>query len=338
MTDIASRAVAPADVTLGGVRARPGQSVRARLDVPGLEVQYHPYVTLVAGTEPGPVVSVVAGIHGAEASSIEAARRLSIRLDGRLQRGTVMIMAVANLASFFARSLYVNPLDQMNLNRTFPGRPDGTATERLAHALVQGLVAPADVVFDLHGGDIVEALDPFMLAEDLPGRGMDPRALAMADRFGLDQLIAGHVGGSLVAVATEMGKASLLAECGQQGVVSELAATRLAQGVENVLAALAMLPAAPAHVGHPVFRPAWTWMSSEHTGFWIPDPAVVVGRELAQGARIGQICTLSLDMPGIDIVSPHPGRIVFLVTALSTTPGTPLCAVARAAEPWPGGS
>ena len=335
MTDIAHRSVPPGAVKVGAVRAKPGETAHARLEVPGLEPQHHPYVTLVAGAAPGPVVSVVAGIHGAEVSSIEAARRLCGRLAGRVLRGTVMIVPVANLAAFFARSLYVNPLDQLNLNRTFPGRPDGTATERLANALVEALVEPADVVFDLHGGDIVEALDPFMLAEQLPGRGLDARSLLMADLFGLDQVVAGHVGGSLVAVATEMGKASLLAECGQQGVVSEAAVLRLAQGVENVLGALDMLPAPARAPGHPVFRPSWTWMTSAHTGYWIPDAAVVVGRELAAGARIGQIHSLGLDAPPVDVVSPHAGRVIFLVTALSTEPGTPLCAVANAAASWP---
>lgn len=335
---IATRSVDPSEVAVGGVHATPGAAVQVRLEVPGLDEAHLPFVTLVGGLAPGPVVSVVAGVHGAEISSIEAARRLSLDLTGRLRRGTVLVVPVANLASFFARSLYVNPVDRKNLNRVFPGSPDGTASERLAHALVEALVRPADVVFDLHGGDIVEALDPFMLVENLPGRGIDPRALELADRFALDQAVSGHVDGSLVAVATAMGKAALLAECGQQGVLSELAATRLAGGVENVLGALAMIDGpggADGPASHPVFRPAWTWMSSTNTGFWHPDPAVTVGRELAEGARIGRIQPLAEGGEPTDVLCPHAGRLIFLVTALSTTPGTPLCAVARPAVGWP---
>ncbi len=335
---ITTSSVDPAQVAVAGTHVHPGAATQVRLPVPGLDEAHHPYVTLVGAVAPGPVVSVVSGVHGAEISSIEAARRLALSLPGRLRRGAVLVSAPVNLASFFARSLYVNPLDGKNLNRVFPGAPDGTASERLAHALVEALVRPADVVFDLHGGDIVEALDPFMLAEQLPGRGIDPRALELADLFALDQVIAGHVDGSLVAVATAMGKASLLAECGQQGILSDLAATRLAAGVENVLAALGMLEApAPeeAPVAHPVFRPSWTWMSSGHEGFWLVDPAVSVGRELAAGARIGRVQPLAAGTPAIDVLSPHAGRLIFLVSALSTAPGTPLCAVARPAAEWP---
>lgn len=336
---IATRSVDPSEVAVGGVQATPGAAIQVRLDIPGVDEAQRPLVTLIGATAPGPVVSVVAGVHGAEISSIEAARRLSLGLVGRLRRGTVLIVPVANLASFFARSLYVNPVDRKNLNRVFPGSPDGTASERLAHALVEALVRPADVVFDLHGGDIVEALDPFMLVENLPGRGIDPRALELADRFALDQAVADHVDGSLVAVATAMGKAALLAECGQQGVLSELAAARLAAGVENVLGALGMIDDIPGDAAvpasHPVFRPAWTWMSSTSAGFWHPDPAVTVGRELAEGARIGRIRPLAQGAEPTDVLCPHAGRLIFLVTALSTTPGTPLCAVARPAVHWP---
>lgn len=334
---IAERRIEPETVAVSGVYARAGAALSVRLDVQGLDPAHHPFVSLIGGDAPGPVVTVVAGVHGAEVSSIEAARRLSRSLAGHLLAGSVLIVPVANLASFFARSLYVNPVDQKNLNRVFPGRPDGTASERLAHALVEALVRPADVVLDLHGGDIVEALDPFMLAEDLPGRGIDPRALEMADRFALDQVVAGHVDGSLVAVAAAMGKAALLAECGQQGILSDLAAARLAAGVERVLGALGMLGAAPGPdpLGHPVFRPSWTWMSSEHAGFWLPDAAVGVGRELAKGARIGRVLPLAPGEPEVDVVAPHAGRVVFLVTALSTTPATPLCAVARPPADWP---
>ncbi len=334
---IVERRIEPERVTVAGIAARRGEALSLRLPVDGFEEVDRPLVTLIGGQEAGPVVTVVAGVHGAEVSSIEAGRRLARSLAPRLRAGTAIVVPVANLASFFARSLYVNPRDGKNLNRTFPGRPDGSPTERLAHALVEGVVRPADVVFDLHGGDIVEALDPFMLAEDLPGRGVDPRALAMADLFGLDQAVVAHVEGSLVAVASALGKPALLAECGQQGVVSELATERLGDGVENVLRALGMLdgPAGAAASGHPVFRPAWTWMNSEHAGFWLPDRGVTVGRELAAGARIGRIVPIDPAGVTVDVVAPHAGRLIFLVTALSTKPGTPLCALARAASAWP---
>lgn len=329
----------PGQVSVGAAKARPGETVRARLAVEGVDAMYHPYVTLVGGAAPGPVVTVISGVHGAEISSIEAARRLAQGLGGRLRCGTVIVQPVTNLASFFARSLYVNPLDQKNLNRVFPGSPDGSASERLAHRVIEELVKPADVVFDLHGGDIVEALDPFMMAETAPGAPPNRAALHLADLFGLDQVVTDHVAGSLTAVATELGKAALLAECGQQGVLSGPAVARLSGGVENVLRSLGMLDSqdAPPHLGHPVYRPSWTWMSSAHTGYWHPAAAIAVGREVTEGQLLGTVQPLDMSGPPAEVRSPHAGRIIFLVTALSTTPGTPICAIARAAAPWPDG-
>jgi uncharacterized protein len=336
------RSIAPEEVNVAGIAARPGTAIQTRLPVPGLAPEHLPCVTIVAGTDPGPVVTVVSGVHGCEISSIEAGRRLSHRLEGSLRCGTVLVVPVANLAGFFARTLYFNPTDGKNLNRSFPGSADGTASERLAHAMMTHLVEPADVVFDLHGGDSVEALDPFMMAERPPGQPLNASALEMAECFGIDQVISGHVPGSMIGEAARLGKAALLAESGQQGILSELAAQRLSAGVENVLARLDMteprlsrpdvLAAAPAR---PVFRPGWTWVTSEHAGFWLLDPAVTCGREVTEGALVGTIRPLERGGASVEVRTPHAGRIIFLVTSLSTSPGTPLYAIAQPGEPWP---
>jgi len=343
MSAIKVSTTAPRDVVVAGTAARPGGAVQTRLPVPGLAPEHLPYVTLFGGTEPGPVVTVVAGMHGCEISSIEAGRRLSVRLEGRVRRGTVIVVPVVNLAGFFGRTLYFNPVDGKNLNRSFPGDPDGTASERLAHAIMTHLVAPCDVVFDLHGGDSVEALDPFMMAERPPGMPMNLAALQMAEWFGLDQVISGDVSGAMLSEATKLGKAALLGECGQQGLLSEVAAQRLSDGVENVLAHLGMIDPHPdrpellrAAASRPVFRPGWTWVSSSHTGYWLPDPAVQCGRELSEGALVGTIRPLEHGGETVEIRTPHAGRMIFLVSSLSTSPGTPLYAIAHPPEAWPG--
>jgi predicted deacylase len=330
--------VDPQAFVAAGVRATRGKAVHGRIWVADVPESYHPWTTLVGGTQPGPVVAVVAGVHGAEVSSIEAARRLASYLPGRLARGVVVVVPVANMAAFLGRTLYVNPLDGKNLNRVFPGRPGGSPSERLAYALMEGVVRPAHVVLDLHGGDLVEALDPFMLAES-PNEVPNHPALELAEAFALDQVVAAHVPGSLAAAATEMGKASLLAECGQQGILSPRAVTRLVDGVLRVLRFLGMLEESAAkdlpRLGRPVYRPGWTWMNAEHTGYWYPAPGVMVGREVTQGTPLGTIHPLDPHDRVVEVVSPHDGRVLFLVTALSAVRGSPLCAVARPACPWP---
>ena len=120
-------------------------------------------------------------------------------------------MPVVSMRSFVERSPFVVPEDGKNLNRAFPGDPDGTYTDRLAHDIFTQLIEPADAVLDLHGGDLVEALEPFALYHD------DARELALA--FGLPYVVdsTGSLEGSTSGAAAEAGTLGVLAEAGGIG-------------------------------------------------------------------------------------------------------------------------
>src|SRR5947199_9045249 len=87
----------------------------------------------VAGAQDGPRVAVTGGIHGAEYVAIEAARRIGMTVDPAELRGSLVVVPISNTTSFQARSIYTSGLDDQNLNRVFPGNPDGSPSEVLAH-------------------------------------------------------------------------------------------------------------------------------------------------------------------------------------------------------------
>ena len=89
---------------------------------------------------------MTAGIHGAEYVSIAALRRVAMTLDPATMTGTLVASLISNPAAFAARSIYVDPLDGRNLNRSFPGDPKGAPTERLAAWLYANVIAPSDRV------------------------------------------------------------------------------------------------------------------------------------------------------------------------------------------------
>ena len=129
------------------------------------------------GTADGPRVAVLGGVHGCEYSSIAAVIRLMRGLGEHT--GTVVGVPVVSMDSFTQRSPFVVPEDGQNLNRAFPGDPDGSYTDRLAHDIFTQLIEPADAVLDLHGGDLVEALEPFAIYNDARSRDL----AAPADGF-----------------------------------------------------------------------------------------------------------------------------------------------------------
>ncbi len=76
--------------------------------------------------------------------------------------GTLLLVHIANPPSFYGRTIYTSPADGKNLNRVFPGRPDGTLSERIAHAITSEVIAKANFLVDLHAGDGNEALRPYI--------------------------------------------------------------------------------------------------------------------------------------------------------------------------------
>jgi predicted deacylase len=110
-------------------------------------------LVVVAGPAPGPVVALVAGIHGDEYEGPAALRRVLDQLNPARVRGRVVVVPVAHTAAF-AAGTRVSPIDGLNLARCFPGDANGTITLRLAHDLFETIACPADILVDLHSGGV----------------------------------------------------------------------------------------------------------------------------------------------------------------------------------------
>jgi len=160
----------------------PPTVLRHTLSLAGFEV---PVVELT-GAADGPRLTVLAGVHGCEYAPMAAVRRWTRALAGRDLRGSVRAVPVLNLPAFRARTPFLVPDDGKNLNRCFPGNPDGTLADRLAHAAFTQLIVGSDAVIDAHAGDMVEALEPFALYDAGPG---EARALELATAYGLGYVI-----------------------------------------------------------------------------------------------------------------------------------------------------
>src|SRR5919201_5866208 len=160
-----------------------GKTERHLIKLPGEALKNdepRPVIT-VTGTKPGPTLFVNAGVHGGEYPAIEAVIRLSKTLDPQTIAGTVVLMPVLNLPAFRNRTPFVCPVDNINPNRIFPGDPTGSYSEQMVHALINEFVVHADAYIDLHGGDIPEALVPFVICRSEAGLA-DSKAREVAAR------------------------------------------------------------------------------------------------------------------------------------------------------------
>ncbi|MGD0704959.1 MAG: succinylglutamate desuccinylase/aspartoacylase family protein, partial [Trebonia sp.] len=213
-----------------------------------------PYANVVGEAGDGPHLTVIAGVHGTEYTSIAAARELLAELRPAELSGTVTVAPLINLPAFWARSPFVVPLDGKNLNRSFPGDPRGSAAERIAAAVTGRLIEGSDYLIDLHAGDLPEALEPFVFYDASP---VEQRARDLALSYGLGHMVRQSsdgrtVAGSTSAAAADLGIPSFTAEAGECGVLARGAVDRHLRGLRNVLRRLRLLPGEAVVFDRPV--------------------------------------------------------------------------------------
>jgi hypothetical protein len=275
----------------------------------------HPAFVAHGEAGDGPKVSLIGGIHGCEYSSIAAVTRFMSELDTSELKGTITAVPVVSMESFRQRSPFVVPVDGKNLNRSFPGSYDGTYTDVLARSIYETLIEPADALIDLHGGDQVEALEPFAIYEASP---VEETAHEIAVAVGLPYVVReerteGGLSGMTTSAAVEAGIPGVIAEAGGRGLLEASATSMLVAGVRNALRTLGMLPGGPVPplVGQrQVGR--FLWLRSTEAGWW--DWAVEAGDEVARGEVLGRIRDL---WGGVlqEIVAPEDGIVLFITSS-----------------------
>ncbi|MEA2481568.1 MAG: uncharacterized protein QOJ07_3490 [Thermoleophilaceae bacterium] len=269
------------------------------VDVPAFEL---------TGARDGPKLSLIGGIHGCEYSSIAAVIKVMRDLDPAQLSGSVTAVPVVSMESFTQRSPFVVPADGKNLNRAVPGDPDGTYTDRLAHDIYTTLIEPADAFIDLHGGDLVEALEPFALYANAASRDL---ALAI----GLPYVIDYSESDALTGMSASVAKLGVIAEAGGAGQLDHHATDLLALGVTNALKLLGMLPG-EAHAARSTIITRFEWLYSTPAGFWVA--RCRTGDHAAEGDVLGEVRDLYGDTLET-IHAPADGVILFLTTSAAVT-------------------
>lgn len=293
----------------------PPTVVRRTVELAGLDV---PLVELTGSGE-GPLLTVIAGVHGCEYASMHGVRRWLRDLQTRDLRGRVRAVPVLNVTAFAARSPFVVPEDGKNLNRCFPGKADGTLAERLAYDAFHQLISGSDAFIDAHCGDLVEALQPFALYETGQAEG---QARELATAYGLPYVIRQDrgpdraVGGTSSGAAAEAGIAAITAEAGGCGLVEEAAVRQHVAGLNRVLTVLGMTDAShDAEPGPqaPSYLSRFLWLRCRQAGWW--EPAVSPGQSVADGQVIGTVTSLDGAEVLETITAPADCVVIFLTSS-----------------------
>ncbi|UII75824.1 M14 family metallopeptidase [Flagellimonas sp. HMM57] len=236
-------------------------------------------ISILKGKIEGPVFTIVAGVHGYEYPPIMATQKLMEEIDLKQLKGTLIVIPIANIASFFTRTPFINPQDKKNLNNAFPGKEDGSITEQIAHFITANIIPVSDVFLDVHGGDACEDLIPFVCYYDNKKKP-EQTALAkkLSENSGFEYVVSypytisdTEAAKYTFKQAVQDGKTALSIECGKLGNVQEENVNLIKKGVYNMLSTMQMYAKGTGPHSNIIYRNNQTYIKSNVQGIFYSD-------------------------------------------------------------------
>ena len=312
--------------TVGTATAARGHKVTGVIEVPaGSDAALNIPVAVIHGAKAGPVLALVAGAHGTEYASIIALERLIGMINPAEVSGTLIIVPLINIPSFEQKIAHLNPVDRKNMNRFYPGKIDGTQTERASYLVTKQVVEQSNHLIDFHGGDIDESLRPYSYWTKTGNEKQDQISREMVLAFGLDHIIIStdrpkdpQASRYLENTATTRGRPSITVEAGHAGTVETDDVNVLINGSLNVMRYLKMLPGTAPLVEHPIWIDKIGAVASEQNGIFYP--LVKRGTYVEQGMKIGYV-TDYVGNVVFEARAPIAGIVLYVCAVPSMTKG-----------------
>ncbi len=218
----------------GGLKAAPGEKTEGWIEL--AVGKFSLPAAVIHGKNSGKTVLITAGIHGGEYVGIQSAVELAKELKPDKVDGTIVIVKVVSRDSFENRTGSLGMEDGKNLNRVFPGDPQGSETEQLAYALSSQLQPLADYYIDLHSGDDYEKLTPYVYYAGKASEEVVKLSRKMAEQVDVPYMVKSHVsGGGAYNYAASQGIPSILIERGGMGQWNYEEIGSMKRDVKNIL-------------------------------------------------------------------------------------------------------
>ena len=269
-------------------------------------------VLVVNGEKPGPTLCLTAAIHGDELNGIEMVRRVLHDIAPDKLSGAIIGVPIVNVQGFRRGSRYLP--DRRDLNRYFPGNPNGSAAARIAHSFFDNVVSKCDALIDLHTGSFERANLPQIRA-DL----RDPDVVTLTQGFGATVILHSTPGaGTLRHAATQAGIPTVTLEAGGPLQLELAEVKHGVKGIETLIASLGMISRRSLWGDpEPVYYRS-TWVRADAGGILFSD--VSLGTTVRKGDLLGTI-TDPMSNARVELRAPYSGRIIGMARNQVVMPG-----------------
>jgi N-alpha-acetyl-L-2,4-diaminobutyrate deacetylase len=203
-------------------------------------------ITVIANGD-GPTALLTGGNHGDEYEGPVALQELAVALRPEEVSGRVIILPMMNTPAF-AAGRRCSPIDGGNMNRSFPGRPDGTVTQKIAHYIASELVPRADIVLDFHSGGRTLDFLPYAAAHVLEDKAQEAACMAAMQAFNAPysaRMLEIDLVGMFDTEVESQGKVFVTTELGGAGTATARSVAIARKGVRNLLCHAGILAGAP---------------------------------------------------------------------------------------------
>ncbi|MBN2223773.1 MAG: succinylglutamate desuccinylase/aspartoacylase family protein [Deltaproteobacteria bacterium] len=295
------------------LKPRPGTKVSGRITIAESASRQDIclYYFGLWGTEKGPTLLLNAAVHGNEVVGVEVVRKIVDEIDPNRLSGNLVVVPIVNPMAFTS-GLRWDPYDNIDMNRIFPGDPEGTMTERVAHSFFTTFAQRADYILDLHSAEFPDELIPHIrIRVDRPTRPY----LDLVASTGINAVWKGpSVKGMLQTQAFQDKIPCVTIEIGAAGVITKADVLIGTTAVKNVMAVLGMIDEKASISDRQILLQSnEAWVRSPFGGIF--KPAISLGQLVKKGDVIGDIIDPT-SYKTEDIESPLSG----IVTGISHQP------------------
>ena len=284
--------------------------------------------TIICGKLPGKTMLITGGVHSGEYIGIQACVELGAELQPEKTVGTIVILKVLNRPAFENRAGSLGLSDGKNLNRVFPGNPNGTEMERLAWAITKEVYPKVDYYIDLHSGDDFEALTPYVYYAGKAAQEVTEVSRKMAEQVDVPYMVRSMVSsGGAYNYAASKGIASILLERGGMGAWTSEEVNSDKRDVRNILSSLDMYQIRRDVRNYvPMEVTDVCYQAASEDGLWYP--AAKPGDMVAEGALLGTIRDYNGKLRET-CRAEYTGVVLYQTGSLQVTEGGPVVAYGR---------
>ena len=316
---------------LNNIEVQPGQRWCGYLELGGGKFRLP--AAVLHGEQPGRTMLITAGVHSGEYVGIQAAIELSQKLKIEKVTGTVIIVKVMNRTAFEKRGGSLGYADQKDLNRVFPGKEDGTETERLAWTAAKELLPAADYYIDLHSGDDYEQLTPYVYYAGRADREVSAMSRRMAEQVDVPYMVKSDVAsGGAYNYAASQGIPSILIERGGMGGWNSEEVRSTRRDVRNILCHLGMYQGQKDYrTYYPLEVTDVCYQDASQDGLWYP--CRKPGDMIHRGEKLGEVRDYQGNIKEISIAE-FGGVILYQTGSLQVMGDSPMIAYGKVVNPY----